>query len=118
MIESINAITLGTHDMGQAVRFYQTLGFDVTYGGAEDEFTSFRVGTGYLNLTAQPVDRQWSWWGRAIFHVADVDALTVTPSPKDLNPTQSPETQNGANVTSTSQIRTVTNLALRVLSAL
>ncbi len=33
MIESISAITLATHDMEQAVRFYQTLGFDVTYPG-------------------------------------------------------------------------------------
>lgn len=55
MIESINAITLATHDMGQAVRFYQTLGFDMTYGGADDKFTSFRVGTGYLNLAVQPL---------------------------------------------------------------
>ena len=90
MIESINAITLATHDMEQAVRFYQTLGFDVTYGGAEDEFTSFRVGTGYLNLTAQPVDRQWSWWGRVIFHVADVDALYRHAVTKGLKPDTKP----------------------------
>ena len=86
MIESINAITLATHDMAQAVRFYQTLGFDVTHGGAEDKFTSFRVGTGFLNLTAQPVDRQWSWWGRTIFHVADVDALYRLAVTKGLEP--------------------------------
>ena len=90
MIESINAITLATHDMEQAVRFYQTLGFDVTYGGAGDKFTSFRVGTGYLNLTAQPVDRQWSWWGRAIFHVADVDALYRHAVTEGLKPDTKP----------------------------
>ncbi|HJP54646.1 MAG: hypothetical protein QF511_02500 [Rhodospirillales bacterium] len=33
MIESISAITLATHGMEQAVRFYRTLGFDVTYPG-------------------------------------------------------------------------------------
>ena len=38
-------------------------------------FTSFRAGTSYLNLIAQPSERRWSWWGRIIFYVADVDAL-------------------------------------------
>src|SRR3954447_10424910 len=36
---------------------------------------SFRAGTSYLNLVTQPADRQWSWWGRVIFYVADVDEL-------------------------------------------
>ncbi len=75
MIESISAITLGTHDMPAAVRFYTALGFQRLYGGQDAAFTSFRAGSGYLNLTAQPADRQWTWWGRAIFYVADVDAL-------------------------------------------
>ena len=30
----INAITLATHDMARAVRFYQALGFTMRYGGA------------------------------------------------------------------------------------
>jgi catechol 2,3-dioxygenase-like lactoylglutathione lyase family enzyme len=38
-------------------------------------FTSFRAGTSYLNLIAQPAERRSSWWGRVIFYVADVDAL-------------------------------------------
>jgi catechol 2,3-dioxygenase-like lactoylglutathione lyase family enzyme len=29
MIESISAITLATHDMSRAVRFYRMLGFEV-----------------------------------------------------------------------------------------
>ena len=33
MIESINAITLATHDIGRAVRFYTSLGFDILFGG-------------------------------------------------------------------------------------
>ncbi len=32
------------------------------------------AGGGYLNVIAQPEARQWSWWGRAIFHVGDVEA--------------------------------------------
>ncbi|MEW6150401.1 MAG: VOC family protein [Bradyrhizobium sp.] len=74
MIDSISAITLGTHDMARAVHFYRSLGFELLYGGEAAAFTSFRAGTGYVNLTAQPDDRQWSWWGRVIFYVADVDA--------------------------------------------
>lgn len=75
MIEGISAITLCTHDMARAVRFYRALGFDLLYGGEAASFTSFRAGPGYLNLTAQPEDKRWSWWGRAIFYVDDVDAL-------------------------------------------
>jgi catechol 2,3-dioxygenase-like lactoylglutathione lyase family enzyme len=74
MIESISAVTLATHDMARAVHFYTVLGFELIYGGEAAAFTSFRAGTGYLNLTAQPPAREWRWWGRAIFHVADVDA--------------------------------------------
>lgn len=76
MIESISAITLATHDMARAVGFYRMLGFDVIYGGGDDAaFTSFRAGTSYLNLIAQPAERTWSWWGRVIFYHSDVDAL-------------------------------------------
>ena len=75
MIEAISAITLGTHDMRRAVRFYLSLGFELVYGGEAAPFTSLRAGPGYLNLVAQPADKTWSWWGRIIFHVADVDAL-------------------------------------------
>jgi catechol 2,3-dioxygenase-like lactoylglutathione lyase family enzyme len=38
-------------------------------------FTSFRAGTSYLNLIAQPAERKWFWWGRVIFYHSDVDAL-------------------------------------------
>jgi catechol 2,3-dioxygenase-like lactoylglutathione lyase family enzyme len=75
MIESISAITLATHDMQRAVRFYTALGFDLIYGGEEARFASFRAGSGYLNLTAQVADRHWAWWGRAIFYVTDVDSM-------------------------------------------
>ena len=75
MIEGISAVTLGTHEMPRAVRFYRALGFEVLHGGEQSSFTSFRAGTSYLNLIAQPAERRWSWWGRVIFYVADVDAL-------------------------------------------
>ena len=75
MIESISAITLATHDMARAVRFYRMLGLEIIYGGDEATFTSFHAGTSYLNLIVQPVEQKWSWWGRVIFYHSDVDAL-------------------------------------------
>ena len=75
MIEGISAVTLCTRDMPRAVRFYGSLGFDILYGGEASSFTSFRAGTGYLNLTARSDQQHWSFWGRIIFYVADVDAF-------------------------------------------
>jgi len=67
MIESISAVTLATHNMPHAVRFYRELGFEIVHGDDNAAFTSFRAGASYLNLTAQPAERHWSWWGRVIF---------------------------------------------------
>ena len=78
MIEGISAVTLGTHEMPRAVRFYRTLGFEVLDGGEDSSFTSFRAGTSYLNLITQPTERRWSWWGRVIFYVADVHSQRDT----------------------------------------
>ncbi|MCZ6518359.1 MAG: hypothetical protein O6853_01060 [Actinobacteria bacterium] len=44
-------------------------------GGPDTTFTSFVIGAGYLNVIVQPAGRHWSWWGRLILHVSDVDAL-------------------------------------------
>ena len=35
MIDSISAVTLATHDMARAVRFYRMLGFEVVHHGGE-----------------------------------------------------------------------------------
>jgi catechol 2,3-dioxygenase-like lactoylglutathione lyase family enzyme len=75
MIESISAITFATHDMPRAVRFYRLLGLEIVYGGEDAPFTSLRGGASFVNLTAQPAARQWSWWGRVIFYDSDLDAL-------------------------------------------
>jgi uncharacterized glyoxalase superfamily protein PhnB len=75
MIESISAVTLATHDMPRAVRFYRMLGFELLYGGEDAAFSSFRAGSNFINLIVQPAERGWSWWGRLIFYVSDVDAL-------------------------------------------
>jgi catechol 2,3-dioxygenase-like lactoylglutathione lyase family enzyme len=101
MIEGISAVTLGTHEMPRAVRFYRALGFEVLYGGEESSFTSFRAGTSYLNLIAQPAERRWSWWGRVIFYVADVTHFTTVRSQRDTSQLQCPAMPNGVSASST-----------------
>ena len=49
-VQSINALTLATHDMARAVGFYSALGFGLRYGGPEAAFTSFQFNGQYLNL--------------------------------------------------------------------
>lgn len=74
-IQSLSAVTLATHDMARAIAFYRALGFEMRYGGNDAELTSFAAGSSFLNVIAAPKDATISWWGRAIFHVDDVDAL-------------------------------------------
>jgi catechol 2,3-dioxygenase-like lactoylglutathione lyase family enzyme len=71
----MSAVTLATRDMAAAVRFYRALGFEMRYGGEDATFTSFKAGPSYLNLIAESSEQRWSWWGRVIFYVSDVDAL-------------------------------------------
>ena len=89
-IEHLSAVTLATRNMAAAVRFYQTLGFDLKYGGAQAEFTCFTVGTAYLNLSAEAPPVQPVWWGRAIFHVSDVDAFYARALAQGLAPQAPP----------------------------
>jgi catechol 2,3-dioxygenase-like lactoylglutathione lyase family enzyme len=89
-LEAISAVTLATHDMAGAVRFYRSLGFALRYGGEGASFTSFSVGAGYLNLIAESSERRWSWWGRIIFHVADVDAVYARAVQLGLRPSAPP----------------------------
>jgi catechol 2,3-dioxygenase-like lactoylglutathione lyase family enzyme len=75
-VEIISAVTLFTAHMGAAVGFYQALGFPLLYGGPEAEFTSFRVGAGYLNLQLERIgSARRELWGRVVFWVDDVDAM-------------------------------------------
>lgn len=73
-IRSISAVTFFTPDMARAVRFYTALGFSMAYGGETAGFTSFRVGTGHLNLAAS-AEPAAAGATRVIFYVDDVDAL-------------------------------------------
>jgi uncharacterized glyoxalase superfamily protein PhnB len=77
--------------MAAAVGFYRTLGMEISYGGDSAAFTSLRVGDGqFLNLIACPSDRRWSWWGRFILHVDDVDAVHARAVAGGLHPEAPP----------------------------
>jgi catechol 2,3-dioxygenase-like lactoylglutathione lyase family enzyme len=89
-IESINAVTLATHDMARAVGFYEALGFPRLYGGRDAAFTSFRLGPTHLNLIAVPAGTAIAWWGRLIFHVSDVDAVHARALDLGLRPAFAP----------------------------
>ena len=75
LLESISAVTLFVADMERSVRFYDALGFEMRYGGAEVDFTSYHIGTGYLNLALRSADEIHTDWGRTIVYVGDVDAM-------------------------------------------
>jgi catechol 2,3-dioxygenase-like lactoylglutathione lyase family enzyme len=90
VIEKISAVTLATADMARAVNFYQRLGFAILHGGPERDFTSFRVGDGYVNLALRLGYKPGAPWGRTIFYVSDVDALYAAAVTAGLKPETSP----------------------------
>lgn len=73
-VRRIDAITLATHDMARALAFYRVLGGELEYGGEDTTFATFRIGDAKLNLVLEPKEIEWSFWGRIVFHVEDVDA--------------------------------------------
>ena len=64
-----------TKDFELSKRFYEALGFVLRYGGPQASFTSYIVGSGYLNLELKPNFTLREGWGRTIFYVTDVDAI-------------------------------------------
>jgi catechol 2,3-dioxygenase-like lactoylglutathione lyase family enzyme len=90
-VETINAVTLLTADMGAAVSFYGALGFDLLSGGATAPFTTFRAGDSFLNLQLDPAHAPINdIWGRVIFWVADVDAVFERARAAGYEPSTSP----------------------------
>ena len=74
---SLNAVTLFTSDMAASVAFYELIGMECEFGGADSPFSSMRLGAGtYVNLQFEP---DWIGialpWGRFIVWVDDVDAI-------------------------------------------
>jgi hypothetical protein len=103
MIEGISAVTLGTHEMPRAVRFYRTLGFEILHGGEGSPFTSFRAGTSYLNLIVQPAERCWSFTSPMLTH------FTNARSQRDTSRLLCPVMPNGVSASSTKLTPTATN---------
>lgn len=89
-IESLSALTLATRDMQRSVRFYQTLGFAIHFGGADADFTTLVAGTSCLNLISQADRSPPGWWGRVIFYVSDVDAMHAHAVREGLTPDTTP----------------------------
>lgn len=90
-VESISAVTLVTSDMGASVGFYEALGFRLLYGGAEAAFTSFTVGSGFLNLQRGAAGgERWRGWGRIVFWVDDVDEMHARALAAGATPSTEP----------------------------
>lgn len=90
-IRHISAITLATHDLARALPFYRALGFTVHYGNEAGPLVSLNAGSSYLNLIVQPAERHWSWWGRVILYVSDVDAFYDHAVASGLKPLAPPQ---------------------------
>lgn len=90
-VQRISAVTLAVREMARSVDFYQfRVGLELLYGGPGASFTSFRLGDGYLNLTLAP-EGGWSWWGRVILYVSDVEAMHRRLVEAGLTPTTTPQ---------------------------
>lgn len=95
-IESLSAITLTVSDIARSVRFYEALGFVHKSASAVAGFASFVLGGGtgaaecYLNLLEGPHGKV-DGWGRAIFHVSDVDAFYAQALAAGLTPAFAPQ---------------------------
>lgn len=76
--------------MARAVRFYESLGFSIAYGGATAAFTSFRVGKGSLNLARADEQTPSADGVRVIFYVDDVDAMYAHVLAGGFTPETSP----------------------------
>lgn len=90
-VETINAVTLLTADMGAAVDFYSRLGFELLSGGRDRAFTTFGAGDSFLNLQLDPSHAPINEiWGRVIFWVTDVDAVYQLARTGGYEPSTSP----------------------------
>jgi catechol 2,3-dioxygenase-like lactoylglutathione lyase family enzyme len=89
-IPSISAVTLMVSDMGRSVRFYRSLGFELSQVGPGTRFTTMGIGNQYLNLMASTDTGPWTGWGRVILHVRDVDAIYEVAVAVGLQPEAPP----------------------------
>lgn len=90
-LQSISAVTLMVADMARSVRFYRSLGFELSNGGPDARFTTMQVGSQYLNLMVGGEPARRSGWGRVIIHVRDVDEVYRTTVAAGHHPEAAPE---------------------------
>lgn len=80
-IEKISAVTVRVSDMARSVKFYRDiLGIEMTYGGEDAEFSSFKIGEESLNL-----EHGKHGWARIIIYVDNVDEFWRYLNGKGLN---------------------------------
>ncbi len=84
-IQHISAVTLAVQDMARSVDFYEMLGLELSYGGKDASFTTFRAGKDFINLI-RTGSEAGSWWGRFILRVREVDALYRDLKEKGFEP--------------------------------
>jgi catechol 2,3-dioxygenase-like lactoylglutathione lyase family enzyme len=85
-IDHISAVTVAVFEMAESVAFYEKLGLDVSYGGADAPFTTMRAGQSVINLRQVPT-QAGNPWNRVILRVRGVDALHRHFVEKGLRPT-------------------------------
>ncbi|MDQ2728350.1 MAG: VOC family protein [Actinomycetota bacterium] len=77
--------------MAQAVAFYRSVGVRLLSGGPTADFSTFRVGTGYLNVQRDiGGPHPFPLWGRVILWVDDVDAMHRRCLDAGLHPLTAP----------------------------
>lgn len=90
----LKSVTVPTYHMDRSVDFYERMGFTITYGGKDSDFTSFKIGTNaHINLVVRGKATA-EWWGRVTFYVNDVDAFYSEISRKGLRPENEPQDSN------------------------
>ena len=92
-IRSIDAITLTATNMAASISFYSALGFTLSFGGDDSEFTTMSIEPNgpHVNLIFRPSDNDINTtWGRVIFHVDDVDDLHHQAVAAGLTPQNEP----------------------------
>lgn len=86
----IDAITLAVGDMARSVAFYEALGLRVDYGGPDAPFTTLKDARVSVNLMRRERGDDAPFWGRAILHVEDVDAMHARATAAGLAPAEAP----------------------------
>jgi len=92
-IYRIDAITLTARNMAESIGFYEALGFSLTFGGSDSDFSTLSATANgpHVNLIAvEPHNVAGTDWGRAIFHVDDVEELHRMAINAGLSPSTEP----------------------------